>query len=74
MKEYTIWGKVAGDPWEQLLLTAGRDGKPITDPATAKELADWCTAKGAKSVRVQVYDGSPPDFVAALNIGRRRRK
>ena len=68
MKEYVIWGIPAGETSETLLI-AKWEGRYLTNLILVKELASMLiTEKGCGGVRVQVIDGSIPDFAGTINI------
>ena len=67
MTEYVIWGKPPGDTDEQLLVV-NPGGKPVTKKSRAEELlVNLVKVHGCSDCRIQVLDGSLPDFVNVLS-------
>lgn len=64
MVEFVLWGLAKGETMaykEELLACC----KSKADVEKAKEVA---AAHGFHSLRVSIFDGSPPDFKKTLNI------
>jgi hypothetical protein len=62
--EYVIWGKVAGktDPLDEVPLYTR-----CTSMEQCKGMMAYLAEKhGCHSMRVQVLDGTPPDFTKAI--------
>ena len=65
MKESVLWGH-----------KPGQDEDIITDTTSPERLAAaraWAIEQGYTGLRVQLIDGSRPDFIGALNITRQAR-
>jgi hypothetical protein len=65
--EYAIWGKDRNNK-EEILLCANSQGKPITSSKHATAIINELGLRfNCYDMRIQILDGSKPDFTATIN-------
>jgi hypothetical protein len=71
-KEYVVWGTPPGSSDEYPLFARDPQGRILRDRQAANLQAKAARDRGATKVRIQVIDGSIPDFVGAIARKTRR--